>query len=179
MTGTAKEEASAGGQSVLGYSVWHQHSQSYDELPSIKEETDSSASSPLTDLSESEPLQSPPPAPAVTLVSIASPSRKALAKHPEMIIVANLASLQSEDATSAVEEDVWHPTTKRSHSIEWSEHEHSDILVGSKTPHPLKQSKSMKSINDWNTSEQEAQDEEQNADYEDEDIGDDSDDEEH
>ncbi|KAK0183876.1 hypothetical protein F5146DRAFT_1180218 [Armillaria mellea] len=176
------------------------HIISYDELPPIEEETDSSASSPLTDLSKSEPLQSPPPAPAMTPVSIASPSRKALAKHPEMIIVANLASSQSEDAASAVEEDIWHPTTKRSCSIEWSEHEHSDILVGSKTPHPLKQSKrsamrgtllledqpipvrrlditsGMKSINDWNASEQEAQDEEQNADYEDEDVGDDSDD---
>ncbi|KAK0189624.1 hypothetical protein F5146DRAFT_1199844 [Armillaria mellea] len=139
------------------------HIISYDELPPIKEETDSSASSSLTDLSESEPLQSPPPAPAVTLVSMASPSRQALAKHPETIIVANLASSQSEDATSAVEEDVWCPATKQSRSIEWSEHEHSDIL----------------SINDWNASEQEAQDEEQNADYEDEDIGDDSDDEEH
>ncbi|KAK0186417.1 hypothetical protein F5146DRAFT_1161293 [Armillaria mellea] len=139
----------------------------------------------------------------MTPVSMASPSRQALAKHPEMIIVVNLASLQSEDAASAVEEDVWCPATKQSCSIEWSEHEHSDILVGSKTPCPLKQSKrsatqgtllledqpipvcclditsGMKSINDWNTSEQEAQDEEQNADYEDEDIGDNSDDEEH
>ncbi|KAK0197384.1 hypothetical protein F5146DRAFT_1155456 [Armillaria mellea] len=155
------------------------HIISYDELPPIEEETDSSASSPLTDMLESEPLQSPPPAPAMMLVSMASPSRKALAKHPETIIVANLASSQSEDATSAVEEDIWRPTTKRSCSIEWSEHEHSDILVGSKTPRPLKQSKSTKSINNWNTSEQEAQDEEQNADYEDEDVGDDSDDEEH
>ncbi|KAK0183793.1 hypothetical protein F5146DRAFT_1188623 [Armillaria mellea] len=152
---------------------------SYDELPPIEEETDSSASSPLTDLLESEPLQSPPPAPAVTLVSMASPSRKALAKRPKTIIVVNLASSQSEDAASAVEEDVWHPATKRSRSIEWSEHEHSDILVGSKTPCPLKQSKSTKSINNWNASEQEAQDEEQNADHEDEDVGDDSDDEEH
>ncbi|KAK0186231.1 hypothetical protein F5146DRAFT_1004388 [Armillaria mellea] len=130
--------------------------ESYNELPPIKEETDSSASSPLTDLLESEPLQSPPLAPAITPVN-------ALAKRPETIIVANLASSQSEDAASAVEEDVWHPTTKRSRSIEWSEHEHSDIL----------------SINDWNASEQEAQDEEQNADYEDEDVGDDSDDEKH
>ncbi|KAK0185087.1 hypothetical protein F5146DRAFT_1228387 [Armillaria mellea] len=37
----------------------------------------------------------------------------------------------------------------------------------------------MKSINDWNTSEQEAQDEKKIADYEDEDVGDDSNDEEH
>ncbi|KAK0197397.1 hypothetical protein F5146DRAFT_1130260 [Armillaria mellea] len=36
------------------------HIISYDELPPIEEETDSSASSPLVDLSESEPLQSPP-----------------------------------------------------------------------------------------------------------------------
>ncbi|KAK0197396.1 hypothetical protein F5146DRAFT_1155464 [Armillaria mellea] len=76
----------------------------------------------------------------MTLVSMASPSRKALAKRPETIIVVNLASSQSEDTASAVEED---------------------------------------SINNWNTSKQEAQDEEQNADYEDEDVGDDSDDEEH
>ncbi|KAK0185088.1 hypothetical protein F5146DRAFT_1228388 [Armillaria mellea] len=42
----------------------------YDELPPIEEETDSSASSSLTDLLESEPLQSPPPAPAMMLVSM-------------------------------------------------------------------------------------------------------------
>ncbi|KAK0189314.1 hypothetical protein F5146DRAFT_1140887 [Armillaria mellea] len=92
------------------------HIISYDELPPIEEETDSSASSSLTDLLESEPLQSPPPAPAMMLVSMASPSRKALANT--------------------------------------------------------------KSINDWNTSKQEAQDEEKIADYEDEDVGDNSDNEE-
>ncbi|PBK84353.1 hypothetical protein ARMGADRAFT_1037096 [Armillaria gallica] len=100
----------------------------YTDIPVEEEESDSSASSSLTNLSDTEELKSP--ATDLRPMPMASPRRQGRAKDPEVSDSESLTSLRSRDVGSVVDEDGQVPLKKRSHPIEMSTDEDSSSHEG-------------------------------------------------
>ncbi|PBK98362.1 hypothetical protein ARMGADRAFT_1075216 [Armillaria gallica] len=100
----------------------------YTDIPVEEEESDSSVSSSLTNLSDTEELKSP--ATDLRPMPMASPQRQGWVKGPEVSDSESLTSLRSCDVGSVVDEDGQVPLKKHSCPIEMSTDEDSSSHEG-------------------------------------------------